>query len=62
MAIYSVQKLDPVKLKSNPIESILYFTNMAVHQNGLPFEQILDCLIVLLRYLLCFDSGCDIDK
>ena len=62
VSIYSTQKYDLVKMQDNPIESILYFTNAAVHQNGLPFEQILDCLIVLLKYLLLFDTTCDIDK
>ena len=62
VSIYSTQKYDLVKMRGSPIESILYFTNVAVHQNGLPFEPIIDCLVVLLKYLLLFDSTCDIDK
>ena len=51
VSIYSTHKYDPVKLRHSPIESILYFTNAAVHENGLPFHQILDCLIVFFFFL-----------
>lgn len=63
VSIYSVLKYDSIRLANSPIETILYFTNLAIynHQAGLPFDKILEALVVLLRYHNLMDMNFDLD-
>ena len=62
--IYSTNthKMDHTKLIQNPIEPILYFTNNSIHQTGLPFEKILNCLTILVNYLVSINPNCEIGR
>lgn len=52
ISIYSIIKYDNVRIKHSPIETVLYFANMAIsnHSAGLPFEKIIETLTILLKY------------
>lgn len=41
-AIYSNNKYDYNKINSSPIETVIYFANMVLHNNqaGLPFDKV----------------------
>lgn len=49
---YSILKFDSWRLTHSPIETMLYFLNLAIYnqQNGLPFDKILDTFAIVLKF------------
>ena len=62
ISIYSVYKYDQIRLANSPIETVLYFTNMAIYNqhSSLCFDKILEALVVLLKYHIQMDSNFDL--